>query len=271
MRASGAPSASTLARLRPRAAGPARRRARTRLGIARSGPSPRSRRRRGAMSGRRGKALLECPVPGDWLSWLERVSDKDEVRGSSRSPIPGRRLTHRRGRLDQRRLSDRRIRCEYGLAFADTGHRGTRCRAYARRSPTRPGVLATAYPFVRLHAVGVHGVNSLPLGKEDPDRCRPARTPVFTNEQRARRSTTTSPRTASRLTQTGRVRILTGHEHLAPREAQNPRPEHGALDDVEVRRKLVDARYLEASNRPRRPSMLRRVPAWCRSTTCRPP
>ena len=53
----------------------------------------------------------------------------------------------------------------------------------------------------------------------------------------------------SRLTQTGCVRILTGHEHLGPGEggAQIRDLGTGALHDVEVRRKLVDARYLEAS------------------------
>ena len=54
---------------------------------------------------------------------------------------------------------------------------------------------------------------------------------------------------AARLAQTGRVRLLTGHEHLGG----GSNGEHvkdvstGELPDVVVRRKIVDARYLEAS------------------------
>ena len=54
---------------------------------------------------------------------------------------------------------------------------------------------------------------------------------------------------AARLTQTGRVRLLSEHEHLGPGEhgEQVRDLSTGSLHDVEVRRKLVDARYLEAS------------------------
>ena len=54
---------------------------------------------------------------------------------------------------------------------------------------------------------------------------------------------------ASRLTETGRVRILTEHEHLGPGDGgeQVRDLSTGELLEIEVRRKLVDARYLEAS------------------------
>ncbi len=52
-----------------------------------------------------------------------------------------------------------------------------------------------------------------------------------------------------RLTQTGRVRMLTGHEHVGrgPDGEQVRDLNTGELHDVAVRRKVVDARYLEAS------------------------
>ena len=54
---------------------------------------------------------------------------------------------------------------------------------------------------------------------------------------------------AARLTQTGRVRVLTRHEHLAggSNGEQVRDLSTGELHDVAVRRKVVDARYLEAS------------------------
>ena len=77
----------------------------------------------------------------------------------------------------------------------------------------------------------------------------PARTPASTNEQPGAEVRDYFAEVASRLTQTGRVRILTEHEHLGPGEhgAQIRDLSTGALHDVEVRRKLVDARYQEAS------------------------
>jgi hypothetical protein len=54
---------------------------------------------------------------------------------------------------------------------------------------------------------------------------------------------------AARLAQTGRVRLLTGHEQLgATGTGEQVRDlATGQLHGIEVRRKLVDARYLEAS------------------------
>src|SRR5829696_7378274 len=70
-----------------------------------------------------------------------------------------------------------------------------------------------AYPFVRLHIPSAYyGVNSLPLGNDRIDE-------VGENAGFYERATGEEVRehfaaAAERLTRTGRVRFLTGHEHL---------------------------------------------------------
>ena len=105
-----------------------------------------------------------------------------------------------------------------------------------------------AYPFVRLHSPSAYyGVNSLALGEDRIDE-------VGENAGFYERATGDEVReyfaeAAARLTQTGRVRMLTGHEHLG-RGANGEQVRDlstGELHDVAVRRKVVDARYLEAS------------------------
>jgi hypothetical protein len=105
-----------------------------------------------------------------------------------------------------------------------------------------------AYPFVRLHSPSAYyGVNSLALGEDRIDQ-------VGENAGYYERATGEEvcdyfAEVASLLTQTGQVRMLTEHEHLG-RGADGERVRDlstGALLDVTVRRKLVDARYLEAS------------------------
>jgi len=104
------------------------------------------------------------------------------------------------------------------------------------------------YPFVRLHTPSAYyGVNSLALGEDRIDQVgenagyyeRATGEEVFEHFAHA----------ARRLTQTGRVRVLTGHEHLgAGSDGEQVRDlGTGALHDVAVRRKVVDARYLEGS------------------------
>jgi hypothetical protein len=105
-----------------------------------------------------------------------------------------------------------------------------------------------AYPFVRLHSPSAYyGVNSLALGEDRID-------PVGENAGYYERATGQEvcdyfAEAASVLTQTGRVRVLTGHEHLGPgADGERIRDlSTGLLHDVTVRRKVVDARYLEAS------------------------
>ena len=137
-----------------------------------------------------------------------------------------------------------------GLAFADTlieEEPDVELTLIDRR-PAPGGHWLDAYPFVRLHTPSAYyGVNSLPLGEDRIDHSGE-------NAGFYERATGAGVRdyfaeAASRLTQTGRVRILTEYEHLGPGEHGEQVRDlgTGALDDVEVRRKLVDARYLEAS------------------------
>lgn len=105
-----------------------------------------------------------------------------------------------------------------------------------------------AYPFVRLHSPSAYyGVNSLPLGEDRIDE-------TGANAGQYERATGAEVRdyfgeAASALTETGRVRILTRHEHLGTDTggAGVRDRETGEIHQVEIRRKLVDARYLEAS------------------------
>ena len=105
-----------------------------------------------------------------------------------------------------------------------------------------------AYPFVRLHIPSAYyGVDSLPLGADRVDESGE-------NQGFYERATGEEVRehfaeTAARLERTGRVRFLFGHEHLgAGAEGERVRDlATGEVREVAVRRKLVDARYLEAS------------------------
>ena len=101
-----------------------------------------------------------------------------------------------------------------------------------------------AYPFVRLHSPSAYyGVGSLPLGEDRIDEAG-----------EYERATGAEVRdyfaaVAERLMGTGRARFLLGHVHLG-KGAGGERIRDlstGELHEVVVRRKLVDARYLEAS------------------------
>ena len=115
-----------------------------------------------------------------------------------------------------------------------------------RRAPG--GHWPHAYPFVRLHSPSAYyGVNSLPLGEDRIDR-------VGENAGYYERATGEEvcdyfAQVALRLTRTGRVRILTEHEHTGRGDdgEQVRDVRTGVLHDVAVRRKVVDAHYLEAS------------------------
>ena len=116
------------------------------------------------------------------------------------------------------------------------------------RRPAAGGHWLDAYPFVRLHIPSAYyGVNSLPLGEDRIDE-------VGENAGFYERATGAEVRehfaeAAARLGHTGRVRILTGYEHLG-RGADGEQVRDlttGDLHDVTVRRRVVDARYLEAS------------------------
>ena len=116
------------------------------------------------------------------------------------------------------------------------------------RRPATGGHWLHAYPFVRLHSPSAYyGVNSLPLGEDRIDR-------VGENAGYYERATGEEvcdyfAQAASRLTRTGRVRILTEHEHTGDGAdgVQVRDLRTGVVHHVAVRRKVVDARYLEAS------------------------
>lgn len=105
-----------------------------------------------------------------------------------------------------------------------------------------------AYPFVRLHIPSAYyGVNSLPLGEDRIDEA--GENAGFYERATGEEVRHHFAEAAARLERTGRVRILTGHEHLG-RVADGEQVRDlstGKVHEVAVRRKVVDARYLEAS------------------------
>jgi hypothetical protein len=136
-----------------------------------------------------------------------------------------------------------------GLAFADAlvAEADVDVTLIDRRA-AGGGHWLDAYPFVRLHSPSAYyGVNSLPLGDDRVDQ-------EGENAGYYERATGAEVReyfalAAARLADTGRMRVLAEHEHLG-RGAGGERVRDlrtGAVHDVTPRRKLVDARYLEAS------------------------
>jgi hypothetical protein len=136
-----------------------------------------------------------------------------------------------------------------GLAFADTlvAEADVDVTLIDRR--TAPGGhWLHAYSFVRLHTPSAYyGVNSLPLGEDRIDR-------VGENTGYYERATGAEVRdyfadAAARLTATRGVRLLLEHVHEG-RDADGELVRDlrtGAVRRIMVRRKVVDARYLEAS------------------------
>ncbi len=136
-----------------------------------------------------------------------------------------------------------------GLAFADAlvAEADVEVTVIDRRG-VPGGHWVDAYPFVRLHSPSAYyGVNSLALGEDRIDQ-------VGENAGYYERATGEEifdyfAEAARGLTETGRCRVLTGHEHLGGgSDGEQVRDlTTGELHDVAVRRKIVDARYLEAS------------------------
>jgi hypothetical protein len=137
-----------------------------------------------------------------------------------------------------------------GLAFADslvTQEPDVELTLVDRR-PGPGGHWLDAYPFVRLHTPSAYyGVNSLRLGEDRIDES--GENAGFYERATGAEVRDYFAEVARRLTETGRVRILTEHEHLDPGTQGAQVRDLGTeeIHDVEVRRKLVDARYLEAS------------------------
>jgi NAD(P)-binding Rossmann-like domain len=136
-----------------------------------------------------------------------------------------------------------------GLAFADAlvAEADVEVTVIDRRGAPG-GHWVDAYPFVRLHTPSAYyGVNSLALGEDRIDQ-------VGENAGYYERATGDEvfeyfAEAARRLTDTGRGRVLTRHEHLgAGSDGEQVRDlSTGELHGVVVRRKVVDARYLEGS------------------------
>jgi len=126
-----------------------------------------------------------------------------------------------------------------GLAFADAllAEDADAELTLIDRRPAPGGHWLDVYEFVRLHSPSAYyGVNSLPLGDDRID-----------DEGYYERATGAEVRdyfalAASRLP---RTRILTEHEHLGGEQVRDLRT--GEIHTVAVRRRVVDARYLEAS------------------------
>jgi hypothetical protein len=136
-----------------------------------------------------------------------------------------------------------------GLAFADTllAEANVAVTLVDRREAPG-GHWLQAYPFVRLHTPSAfYGVNSLALGQDRIDE-------TGENAGFYERATGADVReyaatVAERLTRTGRLQLLLRHEHLGggPDGERVRDLSTGEVHDIGVRRKVVDARYLEAS------------------------
>lgn len=136
-----------------------------------------------------------------------------------------------------------------GLAFADALVADSQLEiTVVDRRPLPGGHWRDAYPFVRLHTPSAYyGVNSFSLGEDRVDQ-------IGENAGYYERATGFEvcdyfTEAAERLTETGRVRFCMRHEHLGGgSNGERVRDlSTGEIVDVVVRRKLVDARYLEGS------------------------
>ena len=135
-----------------------------------------------------------------------------------------------------------------GLAFADAlvAEADVDVTVIDRREAAG-GHWADAYPFVRLHIPSaLYGVNSLALGEDRVDQA--GENAGYYERATGDEVVEYFAEAAERLTQTGRGRVLTGHEYLGGGDSERVRDlSTGEVHDVAVRRKVVDARYLEAS------------------------
>jgi hypothetical protein len=136
-----------------------------------------------------------------------------------------------------------------GLAFADAlvAEADVDVTIVDRREAPG-GHWLNAYPFVRLHTPSAYyGVGSLALGEDRIDDT--GENAGFYERATGGEVAAHFAEAAAVLERTGRVRVLTGHEHLGG-NADGERVRDLATDQVHeiaVRRRVVDARYLEAS------------------------
>jgi hypothetical protein len=136
-----------------------------------------------------------------------------------------------------------------GLAFVDALIAETDAEVtMIDRRDAPGGHWLDAYPFVRLHSPSAYyGVNSLALGEDRIDH--EGENSGYYERATGNEVCSYFAEVAARLTQTGRVRLLAHHEHLGRgSDGQKVRDlATGELRSVAVRRKVVDARYLEGS------------------------
>jgi hypothetical protein len=136
-----------------------------------------------------------------------------------------------------------------GLGFVDTLVAETDAEVTVIDRRAAPGGhWLHAYPFVRLHTPSAYyGVNSLTLGEDRIDGA--GENLGFYERATGEEVCAHFSDAAAWLTQTGRVRLLTRHEHLGGlRNGEQVRDlSTGELLDVAARRKVVDASYLETS------------------------
>ena len=133
-----------------------------------------------------------------------------------------------------------------GLAFADSlvQHDPGAELVVVDRRPAPGGHWADVYPFVRLHSPSAYyGVDSLRLGADRIDATGP-------NAGLYERATAAElqhyfAEVVERLTATGRVTVLLGHELLDDGTVRDLATDQ--THEVEVRRRVVDAHYLEVS------------------------
>lgn len=136
-----------------------------------------------------------------------------------------------------------------GLAFADTllAEANVDVTLVDRREGPG-GHWQQAYPFVRLHTPSAfYGVNSQALGDDRIDQT--GENAGFYERATGGDVREYFARVAERLSRTDRVRLLLGHEHLGggPDGERVRDLATGEVHDIDVRQKVVDARYLEAS------------------------
>ncbi len=136
-----------------------------------------------------------------------------------------------------------------GLAFADTliAHSDADVVIVDRRSAPG-GHWTDVYPFVRLHSPSAYyGVSSMRLGHDRIDTEGP-NTGLYERATAAELWSYFAD-VAERLVATGRVRILLDHEVVdeGPGRVQVREHSSGTLHEIDVRRRVVDARFLEVS------------------------
>jgi hypothetical protein len=136
-----------------------------------------------------------------------------------------------------------------GLAFADAllSEADVDVTVTDRR-PAPGGHWVDAYPFVRLHTPSAfYGVSSLALGEDRVDEV--GENAGFYERASGEEVVGYYAEVVDGLEKTGRARVLTRHEYLDGDGdgAQVKDLGTGEVHDVVVRRKVVDARYQEAS------------------------